>query len=131
MATSSGTDQVIWREGTWRCESAIIQAWPVLRLYDGDQLELQQEVLLDTVSATAEVMRQSVLLFLSAEGVEAKPPRRADTKAIGPGWGVFTVCRQCYSLRPYLRARHPGKDWYFCPDCTHQWVVPPESEVHQ
>jgi hypothetical protein len=111
-----GAFHVIWREGTWRCESGLVQGQPVLRLYDWDTLGLEHEV-----------MRQSVLRYLSGELAAGNPSRRWDTKAIGPGWGIFTVCRQCGSLRAYLRARRPGKDWYFCPGCTHQWDVPSGS----
>jgi hypothetical protein len=117
--------QVVWREGTWRCESATIQARPVLRLYDGDRLELEHEVVPGTIPGTAEAMRQSVLRYLAGQcGIVAdNTSRRGDTKVIGPGHGVFTVCRQCRSLRAYLRARRPARDWYFCPDCHHQWDV--------
>ena len=124
---SDGADQVIWREGTWRCESTMIQAQPVLRLYDGDTLGLEHEVMPGTVSAVAEAMRQSVLRFLAGEVRAGQTPRPGTMKVIGPGLGVLTICRQCRSLRAYLRGRRSGKNWYFCPDCTHQWNIPSES----
>jgi hypothetical protein len=126
---SGAAVRVVWREGTWRCESCRVQARPVLRLYDGDTLEVEHEVTPGSVSATAEVMRQSVLRCLSGRGEVGalNKPRRRDTKVIGPGRGVFTVCRQCGSLRAYVRARRPGRHWYFCPDCNHQWDVMSES----
>jgi hypothetical protein len=123
----SGAVKVMWREGTWRCESAVVQTRPVLRLYDGDKLELEHEVMAGTISATAEAMRKSVLRYLSGDFEARGRQRRGDTKTIGRGYAVFTICRQCRSLRAYLRAKHPGKDWFFCPDCAHQWDVPPGS----
>ncbi len=64
----------------------------------------------------------------SGEVRDVKRSRRGDTKTIGPGrMVVFIICRECRSLRAYLRARRPGKNWYFCPDCNHQWDVPPDS----
>jgi hypothetical protein len=91
MGTSHSGEaaRVMWREGTWRCESGQVQSHPVLRLYDGDTLELEHEVIPAAISLSAEAMRQSVVRYLSVErtvrGVET--PRRTDTKAIEPATG--------------------------------------------
>jgi hypothetical protein len=124
-----GGVRVMWREGTWRCDSTMVDARPVLRLYDGEKLELEHEVMAAAVAVTAEAMRKSVLRYLSGgfDVAEIGRPRRGDTKAVGPGFVIFTICRECRSLRAYLRAKRSGKDWYFCPDCAHQWDVPSES----
>jgi hypothetical protein len=124
-----GAVRIMWREGTWRCESGKVQARPVLRLYDGDRMELEHEVMPGTISVTAEAMRQSVVRYISGAHTvrQLETPRRGDTKAIGPGQGVLTICRRCRSLRVHLRARRAGKDWFFCPDCHHQWDAPSES----
>jgi hypothetical protein len=126
---SHGFVRVIWREGTWWCEWGMVHGSPVLRLHDGDKVELEHEIMPGTIAETAEVMRQSVLRCLSgaAEALAGNTSHRGDTKVIGPGRGVFTLCRQCGSLRAYLRARRAVRDWYFCPDCTHQWEVPAGS----
>ena len=124
-----GPVRVIWREGTWWCELGMVHGYPVLRLHDADKVELEHEIMPGTIDETAEVMRQSVLRYLAgaAAALAGNTSRRGDTKVIGPGRGAFTMCRQCGSLRAYLRARRAVRDWYFCPDCTHQWDVPAGS----
>jgi hypothetical protein len=114
------TVRVIWRETSWRCDLAIVQAHPVLRLYDGETLELEHEILPDTIPETAEVMRRSVLRFLSGNANS----REVDPKVMSPGRGSFVMCTHCRSLRAYLWAKRPGKEWYYCPDCLRRWDVP-------
>jgi hypothetical protein len=116
-------DRVLWREGTWRCECCLGRTAPVLRLYDGDKLELEHKVVPGTDSATADAMHQSVLRYLCAECVAAQV-KGARGGTVGPRRGVMAVCRRCGSLRGYLKARRPGQAWYFCPDCHHQWDAP-------
>jgi hypothetical protein len=124
--SSAAAVRVLWRESSWRCESCVVQALSVLRLYDGDSLEVEHEVMPGAISATSEMMRALVLRHLSGQyGIEAvKTPRGEDPIAIGPAGGFFTICWRCGSPGAYIRARRPGRDWYFCPDCTHQWDLP-------
>jgi hypothetical protein len=70
------TVRVMWREESWRCELAVVPAHPVLRLYDGEKLELEHEILPDTIRETAEIMRRSVQRFLSRERIHATRTKR-------------------------------------------------------
>jgi hypothetical protein len=99
-----GTVRVIWREESWRCELAVVPAGSVLRLYDGQKLELEHEILPGTIRETAEVMHRSVLQFLSRERIHA-----SRTKAMRPGRGALSLCTHCRSLRAYLWAKRPGR----------------------
>jgi hypothetical protein len=117
---------VLWREGSWRCESCAGRACPVVQLYDGDNLEVEHEVMPGSVSETADMMRALILRHLAGQyGIDAvKTPPGGDTNAKGPAGGFFTICWRCGSPGAYIRARRPGRDWYFCPDCEHQWDLP-------
>jgi hypothetical protein len=42
---SYGSNRVLWREGRWRCELANVQQRPVLRLYAGEKLDFEHEML--------------------------------------------------------------------------------------
>ena len=119
---------VIWREGSWRCELGLVLGYPVLRLYDGDKLELEHEIMPGTISATADVMRRAVCRHLSGEygDREARTPRQ-DPKAMGPASGAWTLCPHCRSLRAYLGGGRPGEDWYVCEHCGRRWDGPSES----
>jgi hypothetical protein len=117
-----GSVRVIWREGTWRCELRTVLGYPVLRLYDGDVIELEHKITAGTISETAEVMRQAVLRYAS-EGTDGAVPdlRRKARRA------ATMMCPHCRSLRAFLWGSRPGKDWYFCPDCSRRWDLPAPS----
>jgi hypothetical protein len=63
---ADGTVGVMWREGTWRCELALVLGYPVLRLCDRDTVELEHEIMPGTIPEVAEVIRRAVLRHISA-----------------------------------------------------------------
>jgi hypothetical protein len=73
-----GPIRVIWREGTWWCQLGLVQGYPVLRLYDGDILEMEHEIMPGTISETAEAMRRAVLRYVSIEPAVHKPDAPPD-----------------------------------------------------
>ena len=81
--------RVMWREGTWSCQSEQVQSHPVLRLYDGDTLELEHAVIPAAISVSAEAIVESVVRYLLIDCTvqEVETPRRTDTKAIVPATG--------------------------------------------
>jgi hypothetical protein len=56
----------MWREGRWRCELGLVLGYPVLRLCDRDTVELEHEIMPETIPEVAEVIRQAVLRQISA-----------------------------------------------------------------
>jgi hypothetical protein len=118
-----GDDQriaVIWRDGTWRCEMWKRPAHHLLRLYDWERLAHEYLVTVHTVTAAAEAMRRRVRHY----GVPEDRLSRPHVGSLGRQSTVFTLCRWCLSHRAVLTLTRPGTDWYFCPDCDHQWAVP-------
>jgi hypothetical protein len=69
----------MWREGTWRCELGLVLGYPVLRLCKRETVELEHEIMPDTIPEVAEVIRQAVLRYISAHQAVGKAgtPRRA------------------------------------------------------
>jgi hypothetical protein len=65
--SSAAALRVLWSEGSFRCESCVVHARSVLRLYDGDKLEVEHDVMPIAISATAEMMRALVLRHLSGK----------------------------------------------------------------
>ena len=122
---ADGNLGVIWREGTWRCELGMVQEYPILRLYDGEKLELEHEVVPGTISGTAEVMRQAVHRYICGDwgARNVNSPLVEETPAVDRKGEVATICDRCRSPASCLSARRPWKDSYLCADCGRQWDV--------
>jgi hypothetical protein len=120
---SGGSARVLWREGTWWCELGMVLGYPVLRLYDGDTVELEHEIMPGTISETAEVMRLAVLRYVSGHE-KARTPTRTDPEDVGTSGGAGTTCPHCRSHRAYLWGSRPGEERYFCADCACRWDSP-------
>jgi hypothetical protein len=127
--SADGTVGVMWREGTWRCELGLVQGYPVLRLCDGDTVELEHEIMPGTIPETAEVMRRAVLRYVSGHDGLLVPntPPQENPPRIGPHMEVLTRCPYCRSCRAVIWGSRPGEDWYFCPDCARRWDRPSPS----
>jgi len=58
---------VMWREGRWRCDFYNLPERPVFRLYNGETLELEQQVAARNFTAIAEMLRDAVRRLLATE----------------------------------------------------------------
>src|SRR5687768_6653645 len=114
---ADGTVGVMWREGTWKCELGLVHGYPVLRLCDGDIVELEHEIMPETIPETAEVMRQAVLRYISGPDMvaEAKAPRPESPRKMVAHAPACRTCPHCRSLRAFIWGSRPGKEWYYCP----------------
>src|SRR5688500_7110335 len=102
----------------------MVQNDPVLRLYNGETLELEHEIMPGTISRTAEVMRQAVHRHICGDwGVRVTSPLREDTQAVDRKDDVARICDHCGSAAACLSARRLRKDSYFCAECGRQWDV--------